>query len=223
MAMELENYWRTLIVGANDTDGTATEYDAMTFALWYVHCDFNLFDVSSLLNYPDLEIRLSAHGGLNDADQYNGKTIWSDDQLNDPELLSYIQKHPWVLDMHWVDREGKVSIVETVTRSFSDTLYVASYGRRMFKRIEGNLGLGHSSALDGDTVVVLSGGRLPFVLRHVGGTDHSLIGGCYIHGVELDRTTNLTLTVTLFDSIRSSHYKRLYGLIDKYASIKVAL
>lgn len=35
----------------------------------------------------------------------------------------------------------------------------------------------------GDCIVILTGGRLPFVLRHVGSSHYRLIGPCYVHGI----------------------------------------
>jgi salicylate hydroxylase len=90
---------------------------------------------------------------------------------------------------------------------------------------------------------LFSGQRLQRIVSHgnvafIGDASHPMLGnfgaGC---GFALEDVYTLTTTLDwawsrkrpladaleLFDSIRSSYYKDLYGLIDKYASIKVML
>jgi len=59
--------------------------------------------------------------------------------------------------------------------------------RRLFFTSSGLLGLGPAGMMSGDVVVVLLGGKVPFVLRQVGGEGEGaqwrLIGECYVDGV----------------------------------------
>jgi len=54
--------------------------------------------------------------------------------------------------------------------------------RRMFTTRDGYIGLGPKELHPGDRIALLSGGRLPFVLRP-DGSAYQLIGDCYIHGM----------------------------------------
>jgi salicylate hydroxylase len=100
-------------------------------------------------------------------------------------------------------------------------------------------------AAEGETqeFALFSGQRLQRIVSHgniafIGDASHPMLGnfgaGC---GFALEDVYALTMALgwawsrkrplpgalELFDSIRSAHYKRLYELMDKYASIKVAL
>ncbi|KAJ4301073.1 hypothetical protein N0V90_003163 [Kalmusia sp. IMI 367209] len=54
--------------------------------------------------------------------------------------------------------------------------------RRLFITSTGHLGLGPEAMMSGDVVVVLFGGKVPFVLRRVGDEQWKLIGECYVNG-----------------------------------------
>jgi hypothetical protein len=54
--------------------------------------------------------------------------------------------------------------------------------RRLFITSSKHLGLGPTSITSGDVIVVLFGGKVPFVLRNVTGDQWRLIGECYVEG-----------------------------------------
>jgi hypothetical protein len=54
--------------------------------------------------------------------------------------------------------------------------------RRLFITSSGHLGLGPATMMSGDAVVVLFGGKVPFVLRHVDGDRWRFVGECYVAG-----------------------------------------
>ncbi|KAK3635911.1 hypothetical protein LTR56_014449 [Elasticomyces elasticus] len=58
----------------------------------------------------------------------------------------------------------------------------ASYGRRLSWTSKGYLALLPEAAIKGDLVVILRGGRLPFVVRPIE-HGHRLIGPAYVHGI----------------------------------------
>jgi hypothetical protein len=58
--------------------------------------------------------------------------------------------------------------------------------RYLFRTQQRHIGLGPDSLQPGDCVWVLSGGRLPFILRQIDANDESryeLVGEAYVHGV----------------------------------------
>lgn len=54
--------------------------------------------------------------------------------------------------------------------------------RRLFVTSTGHLGLGPAGMMSGDVVVVLFGGRVPYVLRRVGDGYWRFVGECYVDG-----------------------------------------
>ena len=57
----------------------------------------------------------------------------------------------------------------------------ASHGRRLFVTWDRLVGLAPPEAQPGDAVVIVSGSRVPFILRREGETFHSLVGECFIY------------------------------------------
>lgn len=47
----------------------------------------------------------------------------------------------------------------------------------------GSIGLVPIDARQGDLVCLLLGCNVPLVLRAVGGCNHKVVGGCYVHGI----------------------------------------
>jgi hypothetical protein len=67
---------------------------------------------------------------------------------------------------------------------FQDFVNKACHGRRFFVTQTGQMGLGPAEVKRGDTVVVLLGGQVPFLLSEVEGeTRFMLVGECYVHGL----------------------------------------
>ncbi|KAM0078879.1 hypothetical protein ACKRZS_008745 [Fusarium odoratissimum] len=69
---------------------------------------------------------------------------------------------------------------------YESTMHHVSWHRRMFLTNGGYLGLAHASSQPGDEVVLLSGGRVPFVVKR-GSVErpecYSIVGEAYVHGV----------------------------------------
>jgi hypothetical protein len=59
----------------------------------------------------------------------------------------------------------------------------AAYGRRFFTTKNGYMGLSPSLARIGDEIVILLGGKTPFILRKTGEKGYRFIGECYVHGM----------------------------------------
>ncbi|KAF2821671.1 hypothetical protein CC86DRAFT_99272 [Ophiobolus disseminans] len=55
--------------------------------------------------------------------------------------------------------------------------------RRFFITAEGRMGIGPRSMRADDLIVILRGGRLPFILRGNGAGGYWLVGGAYVHGI----------------------------------------
>lgn len=67
---------------------------------------------------------------------------------------------------------------------FFQVLDKVGYCRRLFRTQRNLLGLGPMSTCAGDSVYILKGARVPFVLRSITGSgNQQLIGECYVHGV----------------------------------------
>ncbi|KAI0471591.1 heterokaryon incompatibility protein-domain-containing protein [Xylariaceae sp. FL0804] len=68
---------------------------------------------------------------------------------------------------------------------FMEAHKMAAYGRRFFITKKGYMGLCHPTARAGDLVVLLAGGKTPYVLKSKLGIKKAyyFIGECYLHGV----------------------------------------
>lgn len=56
-------------------------------------------------------------------------------------------------------------------------------GRRVLRTRNGYIGLAPPGAQKGDQVVLLEGGRVPYLLRKVDDESYKLVGECYVHGI----------------------------------------
>jgi hypothetical protein len=65
---------------------------------------------------------------------------------------------------------------------FSKAFHRASWGRTLFVTRQGRLGIGPYSMLSSDHVVILKGGKTPYILRKRN-DHHILVGECYVHGI----------------------------------------
>ncbi|KAF5715477.1 heterokaryon incompatibility 6 OR allele [Fusarium mundagurra] len=69
---------------------------------------------------------------------------------------------------------------------YESTMHHISWHRRLFLTEGGYLGLAHPSTQPGDEVILLSGGRVPFVVRKSslnGQACYRLVGETYVHGI----------------------------------------
>jgi hypothetical protein len=69
-----------------------------------------------------------------------------------------------------------------VARNYCAAVWGINYRRRLFRTKLGYFGLGSSNVVPGDQVVVLFGGRVPFVLRKKS-KHYRLISDCYVRGI----------------------------------------
>ncbi|KAF2735902.1 hypothetical protein EJ04DRAFT_434201 [Polyplosphaeria fusca] len=59
----------------------------------------------------------------------------------------------------------------------------STFGRRFFLTKRGFMGLGPAATTLGDSVCVLFGGQVLYVLRENDELTHEFIGECYVHGM----------------------------------------
>jgi hypothetical protein len=89
-------------------------------------------------------------------------------------------------------------VSQSASRAFTDRFYRFSAGRRFGVTGDGYIGLLPAETEAGDTVVVLDGARVPFVLRQtirgleprplgeaIVRDEFTVIGDCYVHGIML--------------------------------------
>lgn len=55
--------------------------------------------------------------------------------------------------------------------------------RRIFRTFRDHIGLGPGCMQAGDVVAVLDGGKVPYVLRHLTGSQHAFMGECFVHAI----------------------------------------
>lgn len=75
---------------------------------------------------------------------------------------------------------------------FVVTTLTAIYGRAFFVTEKGSFGLCDPQAKVGDEIWLITGGRVPFVLRP-SGTDHTFIGECYLEGSMDGESANIAV------------------------------
>ncbi|OCL02173.1 hypothetical protein AOQ84DRAFT_382945 [Glonium stellatum] len=95
-------------------------------------------------------------------------------------------------DGSWARHVHSYSLYSKIMRQdqLSDPakLYCASVAnrssqRKAFVTKNGYFGIGPSSTQIGDFAVILLGGRVPYLLRHVNGNGYVLVGECYVYGI----------------------------------------
>ncbi|KAL0260308.1 hypothetical protein SLS55_003994 [Diplodia seriata] len=67
--------------------------------------------------------------------------------------------------------------------AYSSQVFSATHGRNIFVTKKGYMGLCPRSTRLGDKLVVLFGGRTPFILRKAKKGKHEFLGECYAHGL----------------------------------------
>jgi hypothetical protein len=90
----------------------------------------------------------------------------------------------------WV--AGKRDGLDEMSKGYADAVGTATWGRRVFRSERGFVGLAPGSAREGDWVVVLPGGKVPFLVRgdrdavdpeDQGRKCYRIIGDGYVHGI----------------------------------------
>ena len=80
--------------------------------------------------------------------------------------------------------------MEVFTKPYLDASDAATSARSTFATRYGFVGLGPPNIQNGDSVVILFGADVPFILRQEG--DHyKLVGDCYVHGIMQGELINL--------------------------------
>ena len=69
----------------------------------------------------------------------------------------------------------------------------AAYGRRFFTTSGKYMGLAQSGVRIGHVVVILRGGKTPYLLQRLGSGEHRFVGECYVHGCMNGEVLNMGL------------------------------
>lgn len=83
----------------------------------------------------------------------------------------------------WMCGRDDSACREAYTQPFSDAAIVRCLYRSFIVTERGYLGLGRNSTQRGDTVCVLRGGNVPFILRKKDDGYYELVGEAYVHGI----------------------------------------
>lgn len=68
-------------------------------------------------------------------------------------------------------------------RDIESSFWAAYSGRRLFRTKTGFFGISNQALQMGDSVWILAGAEIPFVLRHKDGNEWMVVGEAYIHGI----------------------------------------
>ncbi|KAF4337924.1 heterokaryon incompatibility (het-6OR allele) [Fusarium beomiforme] len=92
--------------------------------------------------------------------------------------------------LEWfISAEGALAKTsKQVIQDFDELIRQTSERRRFIATSDGQIGFGPEAALEGDAIVILPGGKVPFVLRRLDDTEHGavayrLLGDAFINGV----------------------------------------
>ena len=94
----------------------------------------------------------------------------------------------WTEIVTSIIRDGSPSDNE-FPRALQHCHVAAVFHRRLFRTVNGRLGLGPQTMQKGDAIWILAGGNTPFILRHIASSQksgdpiYSLIAPAYLHGV----------------------------------------
>lgn len=98
------------------------------------------------------------------------RKYWRIARVNDTDLIHSIY-------------ESNTSEESTLATQFLQSQLKAAYGRRFFTTSKKYMGLAQSGVRIGQTVVILHGGKTPYLLQRAGGRGYRFVGECYIHGL----------------------------------------
>ncbi|KAN0102765.1 HET domain containing protein [Hyaloscypha variabilis] len=93
----------------------------------------------------------------------------------------FLRLYPSWRRRNYSDQELSMQEMSEAT-IFQEQVIRACNGRSFFVTQKGRMGLGPIEMTDGDVVAILLGGSVPFILREQG-TQFTLVGECYVHGV----------------------------------------
>lgn len=103
----------------------------------------------------------------------------SEDQDRYDELL--IKLATWSVKMQ--PDKAKAFDEDFDIRAFVSIMRSANVGRRFIITKSGRLGWCPETCQQGDTITVLAGGRVPYVLRKTDDRCHTFLGDAYVHGI----------------------------------------
>lgn len=89
------------------------------------------------------------------------------------------------LGLGGVDESSLQKTCERYYRSYVNEFEKASYGRKLFVTEGGSLGLADPEVQPGDKIVYLPGSTYPFAVRLCEGDTSTLLGDCYVHGLDV--------------------------------------
>ncbi|PFH58489.1 hypothetical protein XA68_13597 [Ophiocordyceps unilateralis] len=93
---------------------------------------------------------------------------------------------------YWLTHEDPKTLSEIKrqnARGFDHLAKTTALERRMFLTDNGRVGFGPEAAEEGDLVILMAGGRVPFIVRHAsckdGGSHYQLLGDAFLYGAML--------------------------------------
>ena len=128
------------------------------------------------VNYDNIPLALLAGVDVED-----GSLASSKDMLDFPAFLRVLNDEHAVIPPYKSCTSATPDSIRAAAK-FRRGIFVGSYNRRVFITDMGHIGVGPKLARAGDVVVILYGGRTPYVLRPFGEA-HRLVGDCYVAGV----------------------------------------
>ncbi|KAF5693038.1 heterokaryon incompatibility protein (het-6OR allele) [Fusarium denticulatum] len=209
--LSIEACWRTFNFGAN-VHGSIIDFSALggNFKAWLsfillenlrvwdtsMTVDQRLAILEQLTNFQSLVARdgdeacdmLPSIEWVKQMLQKLGASDPLDSQL--ASILSFMAR---TCSLGGFSEEFDLEWTSVVAKELADTFMLAAkYAsvlgtyvgqRRVFLTDEGHLGLAFSSALEGDSVWVVSACPVPLVLRPRADGTYQLVGDCYVHGI----------------------------------------
>ncbi|CAO2657219.1 Nn.00g033450.m01.CDS01 [Neocucurbitaria sp. VM-36] len=152
--------------------------------LWRIKDEAN-GDVEAYL-VPIIRLATTLTGGFLKADGWVENRIYFE-RLAEDAGMQFMADFFAFISQHF---PGFIMQKPPGVKAFKGQLYpyhqlVKTYcrGRRMFETVNGYIGLGPRSMREDDTLVVLDGGKVPYVLRPCGDRDFSFLGECFVYDI----------------------------------------
>ncbi|KAF4949032.1 hypothetical protein FGADI_9317 [Fusarium gaditjirri] len=206
--LSIESCWRTFIFGSNTVTDSSTLRACFKAWLSFIlfHC-LRVWDTSKTvdqrLSYleqlPCFQSLVARDG--DEASDMLPSIEWIKQMLHklgpsDPpdsqlsSIFSYMATRSSIagfssdFDLEWTSAVAK-ELADTFSQADQYALLLGTYAgqRRVFQTDEGHLGLAFSSALEGDSVWVVSSCPVPLVLRPRADGTYQLVGDSYVHGI----------------------------------------
>jgi hypothetical protein len=188
-----EALWRTLIADTNHGDGyfyPADFNNADAFANLLVpfeETDRPQFE-EDLPNVEVLKIEDQVSPGTSDNPQ-DSSTGHGEPESSQTDAESSITENEYESESESESQSvssGFVDLAWLVKARFEHSMRQALRGRKFFITSKGYFGIGPSGLQHTDNICILSGGRLPYIIRQNGTPGEGMftfIGECYVHGL----------------------------------------